>query len=206
MKNTLITILFFAISLQIFSQSSSNYILVVNGDSIHIDLNKNYKYDYKGKTLPIKLIQPLTLSYNDDKISFKYPNDLSVSKVSIDSGIDQIMAMTATGSGYMVQTYSQFDPSSLITIMVNEITKESVSYGYTKELEDIEYKIKSGHTLKGVKATLKYKGETEVYTVLSFGGKDEGIMVITMLLTNELQNEEMIQLFIDSLTINNIEN
>ena len=206
MKKILIFILLLSISHIIISQTNSNYILVINGDSIPINLNKDYKHKLNKKNVSIKLIQPLTLSYSDDVISFKYPNDLSVSKTQIEKSIQQLMVMTATGSGYMIQTYSGFDPSALTQLMVNEITKESVTYGYTKEEEEIEFNLVSGHVLKGLKATLKYKDDTEIYTVTAYGGKDEGIMVITMYLSNEYKNDDVINLLMDSLSIKDTKN
>lgn len=206
MKKNLIFILLLSIPHIIISQTNSNYILVINGDSIPINLNKDYKHKLNKKNVSIKLIQPLTLSYSDDVISFKNPNDLSVSKTQIEKSIQQLMVMTATGSGYMIQTYSGFDPSALTQLMVNEITKESVTYGYTKEEEEIEFNLVSGHVLKGLKATLKYKDDTEIYTVTAYGGKDEGIMVITMYLSNEYKNEDVINLLMDSLSIKDTKN
>lgn len=93
--------------------------------------------------------------------------------------------MKATGTGYMIQTYKNFNPTFLIDLMLSEVTKESVSYGYSKKDKNFEYKLTSGQTLKGKTATLEYKGEEEVYTVAAYGSKDEGILVMTMLFTDD---------------------
>ena len=95
------------------------------------------------------------------------------------------MVMKATGTGYMIQTYKSFNPTMLIDLMLSEITKESVSYGYSKKEEAFEHKLQSGQVLKGKTAKLEYKGEEEVYTVAAYGNKDEGILIMTMLFTDD---------------------
>jgi hypothetical protein len=89
---------------------------------------------------------------------------------------------------------------------MNEITKESISYGYTKNEEDIQFNAKSGELLKGIKTTLEYKGEKEIYTVTAYGEKDEGILVITIMQGEDTQGEEMINTFINSFSLKSKEN
>jgi len=111
--------------------------------------------------------------------------------------------MKSTGSGFMVQKYSTLNPSYLTRFMLSEITKESVGYGYKKVEEDFEYELKSGQVLKGITATLTYKGEEEIYTVASYGENGQGIMVVTMLLEDEFveSDKPMIDLFLKTLQI-----
>ena len=59
-------------------------------------------------------------------------------------------------------------------------------------------------SLKALRQTLTYKGETEVYVVAAYGGKDEGIIVLTMLLNDQFSEPDsaMINMFWDTLEIN----
>jgi hypothetical protein len=204
MKTNILLLVFLTTSFVLFSQNK-NYILIIDGDSIAIDINQELKHSIKGKKIDLKLVQPKDLIYSDDLISFQYPNDLNVAKTPVDEDIEQLMVMKATGTGYMVQTYKSFNPTLLIDIMLNEITKESVSYGYSKEVKNFERKLSSGQTLKGKTARLEYKGEEEVYTVAAYGSKDEGILVMTMLFTDDNDrkaDEGLLKQFFSSLKIN----
>lgn len=112
------------------------------------------------------------------------------------------MIIKSTGNGFMVQKYKTINPSSLTQLMLNEITKESVSYGYSKTEKQFKKKLKSGQTIEGIQATLTYKGGKEVYTVATYGAKDEGIIVITMMLNEEYKDgKEIIELFLETLEI-----
>ena len=71
-----------------------------------------------------------------------------------------------------------------------------------KRKRNSEKKIKSGETIEGVEATLTYKGEKEVYTVATYGAKDEGIIVVTMMLNDDFkEDKKIIDLFLDTLSI-----
>ncbi|MDO5968198.1 hypothetical protein Q4Q35_00105 [Flavivirga aquimarina] len=197
---TLVTLLTGFIS---FAQSQGNYIVIINNDSIQADLKNELQYKTSsGEELTIKIIQPDILTYSDDMISFSYDKSLSVSNSKIDKGIEQCMIMKSTGNGFMVQKYRTINPSSLTQLMLNEIIKESINYGYSKTEKKFKKKLKSGQTIEGIQATLTYKGEKEVYTVATYGRKDEGIIVVTMLLSEDYTNDKgIIELFLETLVI-----
>lgn len=48
---------------------------------------------------------------------------------------------------------------------------------------------------------MTYKGENEYYTVATYGGKDEGIIVVTMLVSEGFKGREIIELFLETLSI-----
>ena len=203
MSKTIFFTLAILMSLTGFSQNSGNYIIIINMDTIAIDLDSNFQYlTTSGDPLNIKVTQPDILTYSDDMITFNYDRSLSVSNSIIDEGIDQCMIMRSTGNGFMIQKFRTLDPSSLTMLMLNEITKESISYGYSKTEQQFSKTLKSGHTIEGIQATLTYKGEKEVYTVATYGGKDEGIIVVTMLLSEDYsEDKEIIDLLLNTLEI-----
>ena len=202
-KKTTINLIALLISFISFSQNQGNYILIINNDSIHTNLNNELQYKTQsGEKLTIKITQPDILVYSDEMISFSHDKSLSVSNTKIDKGIEQCMIVKSTGNGFMVQKYRTFNPSSLTQLMMNEITKESVSYGYSKTEKVFKKKLRSGQTIEGIQATLTYKGEKEVYTVATYGAKDEGIIVVTMLLNEDYSDDkEIIELFLKTLEI-----
>ena len=204
MIKTILTLGAFLISSMIFAQNQGNYIIIINNDSIQIDLNNDFEYKTtSGEELTIRVTQPDILTYSDDMISFNYDKSLGVSNSIIDEGIEQCMIMKSTGNGFMVQKYQTINPSSLTQLMLNEIIKESINYGYSKTEKKFKKKLKSGQTIEGIQATLTYKGEKEVYTVATYGAKDEGIIVVTMLLSEDYKEDnEIIELFLETLEIN----
>lgn len=203
MRKTITSLVIMLISFLSFGQSQGNYILIINNDSIQTNLNNELLYKTSsGEELTIKIAQPELLKYSDDMIAFSYDKSLSVSNVEIDEGIEQCMIMKSTGNGFMVQKYRTIDPSSLTELMLNEIIKESINYGYSKTEKEFSKKLKSGQTIEGIQATLTYKGEKEVYTVATYGGKDEGVVVITMFLSEDYADDkEIIELFLETLEI-----
>ena len=202
MIKTILTLGILLISSLIFAQNGANYIVIINKDSIYIDLNEDFQYKTtSGDELTIRVTQPDILTYSDDMISFSYDKSLSVSNSNIDSGIDQCAAFNAIGSGFIVQKYKTMDPSSFTEEMLEEMIKESINYGYEKTEKVFEKRLSSGQSIKGIQATLTYEGEKEIYTVATYGGKDEGIIVITMLLYDGSEDKQMIDLFLDTLKI-----
>lgn len=113
------------------------------------------------------------------------------------------MLMTAEGSGLLIQKYDAFNPSMLNELMLNEITKESLNYGFEMKRMDYERTLKSGEKLKVLKAVLSYKGEVNVYEISSYGKKDEGIMIMTMTMNQDISKigTKMINLMWESLEI-----
>jgi len=89
------------------------------------------------------------------------------------------MSATATGTLMMIQEYSNLDPSGLVSMLMNELTKEAVQYGHEKVEKPLERKLASGKVLKGVQATLTYKGDESYWEVLAYSTKDGGIIVAT---------------------------
>lgn len=205
MTKSIFTLGALLISLISYSQETGNYIIIINEDSIQVDLNENIQYKKtSGEELTIKVIQPQILTYSDDMISFNHDKSLSVSDSKIEEGVEQCMIVKSTGNGFLVQKHKTIDPSSLTQLMMNEIIKESINYGYTKTEKPFKKKLKSGQTIEGVQATLTYKGENEVYTVATYGAKDEGIIVVTMLLSEDYKDDKkIIDLFLETLEIKN---
>ena len=205
MKKVIFTLGLILISLISYSQEKGNYIIVINRDSIQVNLNENIQYrKSSGEELTIKVIQPQILTYSDDMISFNYDKSLSVSNSKIEEGIEQCTIVKSTGNGFMVQKHKTINPSSLTQLMMNEITKESINYGYTKKEKPFKKKLKSGQTIKGIQSTLSYRGENEVYTVATYGAKDEGIIVVTMILSEEYTDDKkFIDMFLETLELKN---
>ncbi|AXG74184.1 hypothetical protein DVK85_08005 [Flavobacterium arcticum] len=169
----------FAVSAQ------EDYLIEINGKVMPIALDRDYETTVGGKKVAFKVFSKDTLTYNDDLFSFKYSKDFKASRVDLESGISQVMVMTAEGSGFIIQKYDGINPEMLNELMLNEVVKESVDYGYEIRREDYVFKMKSGRDLEVGKAVLTYKGDTSIYEVASIGSRDAGILVLTMISTEE---------------------
>ena len=201
MKNFIsITLLF--ISFVSSAQTNGNYVIILDNDSVFINLDESKSYSTKtGEELNIKLIQPNILTYSDDFISFNYERSLNVSNTLLEEGIEQCLVMKSTGNGFLIQKYSTMNPSDLTSLILNELTKESVNYGYKRTDKKFKKTLVSGETIEGLKVTLKYQNEKQVYTVATYGEKDRGILVLTMFLNNDYNDMEIINLLFNTLQL-----
>lgn len=162
------------------SHGQEDFSILIDGKPMDIALDKEYQVTIRGKNVKFIVQAKDTLTYNGDLFSFKYSKDYKVARSIIDNGIDQQMIMTAEGTGVAVQQYTNFNPTVLNEIIMDEITKESISYGYQAVRQDYDINLLSGQQITINKTVLTYKGETNIYEVASIGKKDEGIVVITM--------------------------
>lgn len=177
MKNTVLLLILFITNL-ICSQE--NFKIEINGNVFEIELDKDYELKVDNALLKINVKQKDTLSYSDEFFNFKYPKEYKVGKTIIGAGIEQLFLMTAEGSGFIIQKYSSINPTTLNELMINEVTKESINYGYKLKREGYERVLTSGLKIKVDRATLTYNGEINIYEVASVGKKDSGLMIMTM--------------------------
>ncbi len=182
-----------------------DYTINLNGTDMKISLDKKYEVMVNGKKMVLEVKANDTLQYSDNYISFKYPKGFNISKTQLEMGIDQIMIATAEGSGIIIQKYSTINPSLLNEMMMNEVTKESVGYGYVMKREDHQKTLKSGHTIDVDKAVLKYKDEVNIYEIATIGKKDEGVLIMTMRMDNNQtgQGLKLIDMMWKTLMVNN---
>ncbi|NEM96314.1 hypothetical protein [Pontibacter burrus] len=201
-KFLLSTCLFFSFATYCAAQESSNYQLLINGKAVDIDLGKPVDFKTaKGEQLKIELKQKDVLFYKDDVVSLNYPKEFSVSKSVPDNNIEQLAIMTAHGSGVLIQKYNGLNPSILVDMMLQEVIKESINYGYTQKDQSFEKKLVSGQVLKGKMATLHYKGDEQTYVVAAYGAKDEGILVLTMINSTYVeQDQKLLDMVLNTLS------
>lgn len=181
-------LLLFFVTINTYSQE--DYIVKINDTELEIALDSTYTLEIDNKSLNITFKSKDILVYDDSLFNFQYPSDFKVSKTIIDEGVEQIMLMTAEGSGILIQKYEGFNPTFLNEMMINEVTKESINYGFKLERKDYERKLKSEQTLNIDKAILTYKDETNIYEVATIGKKDEGILIMTMIMDTTINNEQ----------------
>ncbi|MFD0976104.1 hypothetical protein [Salinimicrobium gaetbulicola] len=193
-------ILCFLSGLNSFAQD--DLLLHIDGKTIEISSDQEYDLPINGKMVKVKVSTKDTLLFDTDLFSFLYSKDYKVSSMKLAEGIEQVTIMTAEGSGLLIQKYSAMNPSMLNELMLNEVTKESINYGFEMKRENYSRKLISGQQIEISKAILTYKDETNIYEVASLGRKDEGILIMTMIMDENYseQGRKLIDLMWDSLT------
>ncbi len=157
-----------------------NYQLIIDGKTYDVNLNEEIELkDASGRFHKVLLKQKKYKEYVDPYIRFQHRNDMSVSFSDQGNGVQQLVAATATGTLVMVQEISGVAPEFLVPLLLNELTKESVAFGYKMKQEKILRKAASGETLAGLKATLTYGNEETYWEVVSYGRNNTGVVVIT---------------------------
>lgn len=178
---TLLIVWFFAGDVYA-GEEYKNYELIIDGKAYDLNINEEIEAVVNsGKTVTVILRKKPYIQYSDQMVSFQHKSELSVSSQDLGDGISQLMSTTATGTLIMIQEYSGMNPSMLVPMMLKELTKESVDYGYKMTQENVTHKLNSGIIITGLKATLKYKGEESYWEVLAYGKKDTGVLVITQI-------------------------
>jgi len=202
MRGRFVQLALLILSATAFAQGA-NYQITINGQTSDFALGGEYSFTTpSGEKITYTLTKKDIVTFEDDMVSFQHKGSLTVSTTEIDDDINQILAVTALGTGYIIQEYSGMDPSTLNELMLQELTKEDISYGYELVKEDYAKVLKGGQTLKGIKATLTYKSEEKYYTITSYGERDRGVLVITMM-DKEYEDKEsaVIDLLWESLAI-----
>jgi len=187
--------------LQLKAECQGKYELFLNDSSITVNADQYYTISVGGQQIRIFLKSLDTLQFKDSIFSFKYFKDYKISKTEIQKGATQMLLTTADGSGFIVQEYSILNPENLTELMLAEITKEKINYGYVSKREDYSRTLRTGQTLQIKRATLTYKEEVHIFEVAAIGGKDKGILIITQIETENYSKEakKTINLLWDSL-------
>lgn len=186
---------------QFNAECQEKYELYLNDSSIIVTTDEYFNISLNGQQIKIYLKSLDTLQYKDSIFSFKYFKEYKLSKTEIQKGAIQMLITTADGSGFIVQEYNMLNPVNLTEMMLSEITKEKINYGYTSKREDYIKKIRTGQVIEIKKATLKYREDVHVFEVAAIGGKDKGVLIITQIETENFSKEakKTINLFWDSL-------
>lgn len=200
MKKTLI-FLFLISNFILFSQE--DYQIEIDGKKYNIELDKSYNLKINNKNTKVIISQKDTLTYKDDKISFKYLKEFKIVSTTIETGIEQLMLMTAEGSGIIIQKHDGINPTFLNEMMINEVTKESINYGFELQRQDYDYILKSGQKIRINKAYLTYRNDVNIYEVASIGNRDEGVLLMSMEMSDTFntKGKQLIKMFWETLEV-----
>lgn len=185
------------------SFAGENYEIEINGHTYGIELDKEKHLALPdGVKLRIKLSLKEYIDFESQLFSFSHKNIHKPSKSDLGNGVYQTLIATPRGTVLVIQEYTTMDPSGLVDGMLKEVTKEKIEYGYKYEEKEV-VKTMGNIELKGKEAIATYKQHHWTYTVYSYGGKDVGIAVVTMILeSNADKDKHLINDFWKTLRIN----
>ena len=160
---------------------AGNYVLTIDNESYDLSLDKEIRILVGDRSVLAKLKQKENFTYTTDNFSFEYPKQYSPSKSDLGDGIFQTVMMTPLGTVVMIQEYTNLDPSGLMGIMINEITKKEREYGYKINSKPISTTLTDGTVLSGKVVTSKYKGSDIKRLFYAYGIKDAGLFIMTQI-------------------------
>jgi hypothetical protein len=172
------------------SLAASGYTLEINGKVYELGLDARQEIVLPdGSRLSVLLSQDEFSTFSTERFSFSHRNEYKPARIDVGSGIHQTMMITPVGNGVLVQEYEGINPELLVGLMIQEITKEEVDYGY--EITETEVTQTVGDVvLKGTQAVTSLKDTRWVRTVYAHGAKDSGFLIITMI-EDEYRDQDM---------------
>jgi len=180
MKKTALITLFILVAV-LPAVDAEDYILTINGTTQEIGLDKATDLTLKdGTSLNITLKQKEFLRFTGDLFSFEHKNEFKPNRNDLGDGIFQTMIITPIGTGIIIQEYLNLDPSSLVDMMLKELTKEEIKYGYEYSEKAVEQKV-GDITFTGKQAITKYRDDEWTRSVLTHNGKDKGVLIVTFI-------------------------
>ena len=202
MKFYLLALVFLITTLKVVGQA--DYSIRINDTIINVVLDKPYNINVKGENVKFVINLKDTLTYSNSFFSFLYNKKHKVSQTQIEKGVDQITILTAEGSGILIQKYENLNPTALKELILTEVTKESINYGFKDTRTNFTKKLASGQETDVTKAFLTYKDEVNIYEIATIGKKDAGLIVVTIKMDNDAttDGQKVIDLMWASLKVN----
>lgn len=159
---------------------AANYTLTIDGKDYEIDLGKQQVIKLAdGRTLQITLNKKAIVTFKGDHFAFDHPSRFSPSRTDLGDGIHQTMMASPVGTLVMIQEYTSLDPSGLVDMVLNELTKEEAQYGYKITKRETSKTLSDGTRLTGKMAVSTYKDTEYTRHVLCYRARDAGLLIVT---------------------------
>jgi len=159
--------------------ADEDYQIEINGNRFAIGLDQEKTLVLPGgQNLSIILSLNEYISFEGSFFSFSHKNQFKPNRTDLGDGIFQTVITTPLGSAVLIQEYTNIDPTSLVGLMLKEITKEEVEYGYKYEERDVSRMV-GNIEITGKEATTTYKDQRWTRAVYTYGKKDSGVLIVT---------------------------
>lgn len=182
---------------------AKNYTLTIDDEQHDLSLGEVSRIKVGDRYISVKLEQKDIFIYETENFSFQHPRQYSPSKTDLGDGLFQTAMMTPRGTVVMIQEYLNLNPTQLMDLMVNEVTKEEKEYGYTIESKPTSLTLSDGKVIEGRVVTSKYKGADIERGFYMYGLKDSGLFIMTQIDYVIGENDKpFIEEFLNSLKVN----
>jgi len=161
-------------------------------DGVEVPINPGETVDARskdGKPMVVTLSRNPYAVFSDEMVSFQYPGSLTVATQKLSKNITQHMSASALGTAILVQEYDGIDPSTLIPLMVQQLTKDDVKIGGELTDEPAERTLRSGLTLNGRRATMKRRADQKTVEVFAYGRDNRGVLLVTIITDDNQQTD-----------------
>lgn len=161
---------------------AGNFLLTIDGNKYEVEVGKQTTVELSnGKKVEVILDKKAIVSFTAESFTFEHPGNVTPSRADLGDGIHQTMLATPHGSLILIQEYAGMDPSGLVDMMINELTKEEKKYGYKIINKPEKIKLSSGKTFVGKKSVAKYRNDQTNRQVLTYSIRDAGILIVTQI-------------------------
>lgn len=172
------------------TMQSKDYIITVNDVAQDIGLDQDTELVLPdGTSLTVSLHQKEYVQFAGDQFRFEHKSQYKPNRSDLGDGIFQTMIVTPIGTGILIQEYTTMNPSGLVNMMMSELTKEEVEYGYEYKEKPVTREV-GGVVASGKQAVTTYLDTEWTREVLAYGEKDRGVLVITFIEKQEHATEK----------------
>jgi hypothetical protein len=185
------------------AQGEHGFTVTIDGVEVPINPGETVNARSKaGNPMVVTLSRSPYAVFSDEMLSFQHPGGLTVATQKLSKNITQHMAASALGTVIIVQEYEAIDPTTLIPLMVKELTKDDVKIGGELTEEPAARTLKSGLTLNGRRAPMKLRKELKTFEVFAHGEDSRGVLLVTIITDDNQQTDgELVARFWDTLGI-----
>jgi hypothetical protein len=185
------------------AQSERGFTVTIDGVEVPVDPGETVKARSKdGNPMSVTLSRNPYAVFSDEMLAFQHPGSLTVATQKLSKNITQNMAASALGTAIIVQEYDGIDPTTLIPLMVQQLTKDDVKIGGELTDEPAERTLRSGLTLNGRRATMKRRTDQKTVEVFAYGRDNRGVLLVTIMTDDNQQTDgELVARFWNTLGI-----
>ena len=181
--------------------SAGNYIITIDGEDYEVSLGETRDIEVKGNKLSFELKQKEVLTHLEEGFTFDHPRQFIPAKTDLGDGVTQTVVMTPLGSTIILQDYQSLNPAGLLDLMINELVKQELEYGYEINEESDNVELSDGKAVAGKRVYSIYNGETIERFVGTYGHRDAGMLLIIQEFQGDADSKVLIDTVLESLKI-----
>lgn len=138
------------------AHAAEDYNIVIDGNAYDIGLDQEKTLTLpNGASLTIRISLKDYIEFESDFFAFTHKSVYKPSKTDLGDGIYQTIVTTPLGTLILIQEYAAMDPTALVDLMLRELTKEEVEYGFAYQERPVD-RMAGDTVLRGKEAVTTY--------------------------------------------------